>query len=63
MSDVAIASAHARSVPDRGEPSGMGIELDCIPCFLRQALENMRRDPARREKLVALGWAKSLEKR
>ena len=31
--------------------------------FLRQALENMRRDPARREKLVALGWAKSLEKR
>ncbi len=31
--------------------------------FLRQALENMRRDPARREKLVALGWAKSVEKR
>ncbi len=42
MSDVAIASAHARSVPDRGEPSGMGIELDCIPCFLRQALEAAR---------------------
>lgn len=40
----------------------LGFFVGTVWAFLRQALENMRRDPARREKLVALGWEKPLAK-
>ncbi len=36
----------------------LGFFVGTVWAFLRQALDNMRRDPARREKLVALGWEK-----